>query len=229
LCCRRNDPIERGSVGDDQGRTLWDAVTPLLPEVDHFVDSDAEVWAKAATASGLPITSTDAMALFAVGLIRNLVEGALACHRDGYHASAHVGVLSAVEILGRCRPGSHKDVTRRLQCGLRFLAEDHAVVVRVDGYSFNVQDCIDLRNFTVHGDKPHPRPISLHPRFVPALKDQIADGLDRFWRDLADDSNARDALAAARLVPIFVNSRDPIFIRDVYPMARRAEVGRMHE
>jgi hypothetical protein len=149
--------------------------------------------------------------------------------RDGYHASAHVGVLSAVEILGRCRPGSHKDVTRRLQCGLRFLAEDNAVVVRVNGYSFNVQDCIDLRNFTVHGDKPHPRPISLHPRFVPALKDQIADGLDRFRRDLADDPNARDALAAARLVPIFVNSRDPIFIRDVYPMARRAEVGRMHE
>jgi hypothetical protein len=134
-----------------------------------------------------------------------------------------------VEILGRCRPGWHKDVTRRLQCGLRFLAEDNAVVVRVDGYSFNVQDCIDLRNFTVHGDKPHPRPISLHPRFVPALKDQIADGLDRFRRDLADDPNARHALAAARLVPIFVNSRDSIFIRDVYPMARRAEVGRMHE
>ena len=199
-------------------------VTLLLPDVDGSVDWDVEMWTQAAKASALNITATVALALSAVGLMRNLVG-----RSDGLSPSrlsrirARWGLVGSRDI-GRCRPGPHTSVESRLECGLGFVAENDADVLRLDGHTYSVKQCINIRHFTVHGNMHPLRPITLHPNFVPALTDRIADGLNRFWRDLAVDTEARTALAKAQLAPLFVNAR-PVFIGDVYKLMAGHEPG----
>lgn len=179
---------------------------PQVPVPSH--------WTTAASVVG--VDPIEAKAVYVLGVLRNLLEGAGKC-LDGEHKfwlPAYVLAADAAELIGRCHLGDAPDADKpgqRLEKGLRqviggdFLQSD-------SGHIYDVQSLKMIRNFAAHGASTPRGDERLDPGLVISLLNGAADEISRMWeRWRAGDAGFVEKLARANIVAMWTDGT-PVFI-----------------
>jgi hypothetical protein len=158
-------------------------------------------------------------ALYAVGLVRNQLQGA-AVLEDANPFMSFVSVCAALELLGRCL-GTPDPATARLRRGLGEVAgapraPDDAIVFRSLRALYTVEACVALRNFATHGAASISDPnaqLSIDSDLPKTSVIRVAAVVSDWWDRLVDGREPECShLVDATLTPLHASEHAVLFV-----------------
>jgi hypothetical protein len=173
-------------------------------------------WERAAADVG-GITPFEAKSLYAVGLVRHLLEASGRClAAPSMDLPGFVLAAEAAEAVGRCLLGDRQQDRgsgNRLKVGLLAAMQPATAITTPHGV-YDVDTCKALRNFTTHGGTtPTARDI-LDRDLINQIVRGLATALDRCWGDLAGRSGIRQRFEKALLRPLWTSGK-VVFVADM--------------
>jgi hypothetical protein len=169
-------------------------------------DSQARLWAKAC--AGMPITALECKAIYVAGMLRHLVESAGLCLEERRHLPAYLLAMDAAELLGAVLSGRDVNSDEMATIALRYLAnappdaQQDTVFEETPHGRYTIRDCLNRRHFTAHGGRKFPPGVVLDAALTVGLLCRLVAGLDRWWKELLENSGRRRLLANVDVVPL---------------------------
>ena len=97
--------------------------------------------------------------------------------------------------------------------------DERHIVVSSDSIAYTIGDCRRFRNFMAHGAADAKGKLLVGSRFVPEFISRACGAMDRYFRELKEDSpngsELRTRLAKAQFLPLWSGGR-PLFVGDLY-------------
>ena len=175
------------------------------------------------TPYALQLTPLDAKALHVLGLLvrtfdaagRLLYFGERGPYGD-YYLHAFLLACSIIELLTRCRNGDQNLIhcsNAALERGLREVGLNE-IHVGLEGYVYNPEQLIALRNLAAHGQgvasvRGRSIPVFLHVELLDHFPERLMQAFNDYYNKLFDptNSNARRNLAGSGVEPVLYSER----------------------